>query len=93
MKQKCGQLKKKRKYIKEKKNSLNTFTLDKNNEKYTNLLMPISAFSMTENFMTKFTFVFLLIHDKLVNLEKKFSSKTHVHVFSTVVKFKMMMPI
>ena len=44
MKQKCGQLKKKRKYIKEKKNSLNTFTLDKNNEKYTNLLMPISAF-------------------------------------------------
>ena len=36
MKQKCSQLKKKRKYIKEKKNSLNTFTLDKNNEKYTN---------------------------------------------------------
>ena len=56
--------------------------------------MPISAFSMTENFMTKFTFVFLLIHDKLVNLEKKFSSKTlakhkaPVHVFSTVAKFR-----
>ena len=31
MKQKCSQLKKKRKYIKEKKNSLNTFILDTNN--------------------------------------------------------------
>ena len=97
MKQKCSQLKKKRKYIKEKKKipliHLPWIKIMKNNEKYTNLLMPISAFSMTENFMTTFTFVFLLIHDKLVNLEKKFSSKTHVHVFSTVVKFKMMMPI
>ena len=88
MKQKCSQLKKKRKYIKEKKNSLNTFTLDKNNEKYTNLLMPISAFSVTENFMTKFTFVSLLIHDKLVNLEKKFSSKTlskHMYMCSVLL--------
>ena len=50
--------------------------------------MPISAFSMTENFMTKFTFVFLLIHDKLVNLEKKFSSKTlakHMYMCSVLL--------
>ena len=45
-------------------------------------------FSMTENFMTKFTFVFLLIHDKLVNLEKKFSSKTlakHMYMCSVLL--------
>ena len=55
---------------------------------YKNLLMPISAFSMTENFMTKFTFVFLLIHGKLVNLEKKFSSKTlakHMYMCSVLL--------
>ena len=72
---------------------LNTFPLIRKNETDTNLLMPISAFSMTENLITKFTFVFLLIYDKLVNLEKKFSRKnrnTYVHVFSTAVKFNML---
>ena len=54
--------------------------------------MSVSIFSITENFITKFTFVFLLIHNKLVNLEKK-PSNTHVHVFSTVVKFKMVILI
>ena len=43
-----------------------------------------SAFSMTENFMTKFTFVFLLIHDKLVNLEKNSVSK-HMYMCSVLL--------
>ena len=84
MKQKCSQLKKKRRY-KQRRKIILLIHLPwiKINEKYTNLIMPLSAFSMTEIFITKFTFVFLLIHDKLANLEKKFSSKTHVHVFSS----------
>ena len=61
--------------------------------KYIQTFSCLSAFSMTEKFITKFIFVYLLIHDKLANLEKKFNSKTHVHVFSTVAKFKMIMPI
>ena len=52
--------------------------------------MSISIFSITENFITKFTLVFILIHDKSVNLEKEKTSKTHLHVFSIAVKFKMM---
>ena len=40
--------------------------------------MSISAFSMTENFITKFTFVFLLIHDKLVNIGKKLTTQIYM---------------
>ena len=89
MKQKCSQLKKKRKYIKE-ENKIPLIHLPwiKIMKNIQTLLMPISAFSMTENFMTKFTFVFLLIHDKLVNLEKKFSTKTlakHMYMCSVLL--------
>ena len=46
--------------------------------------MSVSTLSMAENFITKFTFVFLLIH-----FRKKNNSATHIHVYNTVVKFKM----
>ena len=53
---------------------LKTFPLI--NEKYTNLFMFVSAFSMTENFITKFTFVFLFIHfrKKIIKCEFNWSS-------------------
>ena len=47
--------------------------------------MPVSIFWVTKNFMTKFTFVFLLIHFR----RKKENSATHIHVYSTIVKLKM----
>ena len=47
--------------------------------------MPVSIFWVTENFITKFTYVFLFIHFRKKN------STTHIHVYSTVVKFKMML--
>ena len=47
--------------------------------------MSVSTLSMIENFITKFTYVFLFIH-----FRRKKNSATHIHVYSTVVKLKMM---
>ena len=60
---------------------LNTFPLIEINEKYTNLFMSVSVISMVENFMTKFTLVFLFIHVKLALK----NSNTHTYMCSVLL--------